>query len=412
MVNPIVKKLLACLLVLCLLPAGALAGGWLDALFAAASSDGTSLRYVSVPEEAFTEPSSRVIGASGDGRNVLIMNNYEIYLWDTLENKRLPLHFSNEEEIAAFDAYLDTAIVNNQVLRLNKEQREARMTEIKKVKETYLKNHLLTHFTSFDHINDCFPHIVPIGASVEYLSPHYAIIAANQLGLAFLADLQTGECNLLGNSRDVALYEDKLLTADGIVLLTTGETTMPAYQEADASGLSHRVNRMELTKDDAVVSLIPSDTTDPADFTREMYLVDLSTERTRIVDLGKYSMTGEPNKLLITGDGRYAAAYNPSPAYSSQAVIIDRESGLVKPIDEALMLVTSSEDGFICYDYANTYMLVLLDPETMKYGTLAVTGLDLGSAFTYTAASSVIGNGNGLYFVQREVLHGYFELVK
>ncbi len=403
------KTALLFLLILSMLPACALSEDWLSALF---GSSGPSLKYVSVPEEAFGEQSSRVIAASGDGQHALIMNAYEIYLWDTLQNERQPLTFNNEEEAAAFDSRVETAVVMSLTSRINdKEKRQQKQTEIMQVKASYLNQHGLERFTSFDQIYECFPHMVSIGASVEYLSANYAIVAANQLGVAFLVNLGTGDCSLIDDVKDTALCGDKLLTYEGIKDLATGETHLPAVEPVDGSGLNSLVNRIELLKDDSILMLIPSSQLDTEDYSREMFLIDVSTERTRLTGLGKFRVSGEPTKMLITGNGRYVAVYNPSAYYTAQALIIDRDKGEIIQMDDSLFLVAATEDAFICYDYNGSYMLMLLDPETMDKTTVSIRGLDTGGIVNFTAAGSVTGNGEGMYFIQREIMHGYFELV-
>ena len=64
------KKVLACLLVMSLLPFGALSEGWFSALFG--NADAPEFRYVSVPEKAFGEGNHRVLAASMDENFILI----------------------------------------------------------------------------------------------------------------------------------------------------------------------------------------------------------------------------------------------------------------------------------------------------------------------------------------------------
>ena len=93
--NSKLKTFIALLLVLALLP-GALASGFFSGLLGGGSE---KLRFVSVKDKAFSTDNSRVIAATGDGRNVLIMNPFELYIWDTGTNGRIPVWFSGEKDI-------------------------------------------------------------------------------------------------------------------------------------------------------------------------------------------------------------------------------------------------------------------------------------------------------------------------
>ena len=402
-----VKTLVSALLALALLGGCATGEGWLSGLF---GSSAPSLRFVSVPDNAFTDPSCRVIAASSDRRNVLISCAYEVYLWDTLENRRLPLTFTDESDIAAFNQLAESAVVLT-VTRNTREQseREKQRDRILEIKASYLNEKGLKRFTSFDHLSECFPRIVSLATTADSVSARYAIADAAQLGASFLVDLETGECRLINDIRYAALCDGRLLTPEGITLLDTGETYLPTAPELDVSGLSSQIKRLTLLKDDSVLALVPSDTMDKTDYSREMYLADISKERSTVLELGRYAMSKEPDRLLVTGDGRYALACGSIAASIGNAVIVDREKGETKPFTERLFLVAAAGDAFICYDAYDGSQLYLLAPDTLKLTKLKLSGLGKNSPLSFMAASSFVGNGEGLYFVQNDIVRGYFE---
>ncbi|MBR4429510.1 MAG: hypothetical protein IKS78_09135, partial [Clostridia bacterium] len=166
---------------------------------------------------------------------------------------------------------------------------------------------------------------------------------------------------------------------------------------------------LKLLDDDSLLALLPGSDIGE-DKTRTMLMAVVSPRGTRAFSMGTFDFMREPSQLLVTGNGRYAAAYYPQAYYAAQAVIADLDTGEVKtPGFEQTMLVASAPDGFICYDI-NKAVLVMLDPETLETTKLSVSGKGFGGTVTYTMISSVADNGAGLYFSQSEILHGYFEL--
>ena len=92
-------------------------------------------------------------------------------------------------------------------------------------------------------------------------------------------------------------------------------------------------------------------------------------------------------------------------------MLIDLESGEVRPFGaDAPFPVSATRDAFICYDYKNASGLLLLDPQTLETRRLNVSGYRPG-ALNLNIVSDLTSNGEGLYFAQREALHGFFELI-
>ena len=91
-------------------------------------------------------------------------------------------------------------------------------------------------------------------------------------------------------------------------------------------------------------------------------------------------------------------------------MLIDLESGEVRSFGaDAPFPVQATQDAFICYDYKNVSGLFLLDPQTLETSRLNVSGYRPGTP-NLTIVSDLTANGEGLYFAQREALHGFFEL--
>ena len=217
------KKVLACLLVLSLLPFGALSEGWFSSLF---GGSGPKLRFVSVGNRAFSSDSARVIAATGDGRNVLISWAYELYLWDTRENRRIPLWFSQPEDVELLNFTADNAALL--AGKPGKDQREEKQKQIEQVKQRYLEQHGLEAFTSFDDVYGCYPRLVPLGVKLLDVGSEYALIVPNYFTASLLTDLRTGESRFV-RSAHPALCGDRLYTGEEILRLDTGESYAPDY---------------------------------------------------------------------------------------------------------------------------------------------------------------------------------------
>ncbi|MBR5009467.1 MAG: hypothetical protein IKY06_02390 [Clostridia bacterium] len=398
------RTLLALILVLALLP-GALAGGFLSGLLGKGGS--AKLSFVSVKDKAFSADNSRVIAASGDGARVLIMNPYELYIWDTKTNRRVPVWFGGEQDIEQLNFMVQTSYV----LRSNakKDQQDALRAKYDEVTGSYFKREGITRFTTLDEVSQCFPMLIQIGARTRELGPRWALVDANNLGARLLIDLDTGEACFI-EGRLTALCGGRLLSSeDGSVTdLATGETYFPEYEQVNQEYFG-ALKTLKLLDDDSLLALLPGSDIGE-DKTRTMLMAVVSPSGTRAFSLGTFDFMREPSQLLVTGNGRYAAAYYPQAYYAAQAVIADLDTGEVKtPGFEQTMLVASAPNGFICYDI-NKAVLVMLDPETLETTKLSVSGKGFGGTVTYTMISSVADNGAGLYFSQSEILHGYFEL--
>ena len=402
--NNKLKTLIAIALITALLP-GALAGGFFSGLLGGGSE---KLRFVSVKDRAFSTDNARVIAATGDGRNVLIMNPFELYLWDTKTNRRAAVWFSSEQDIEQLNFTMQTAYV----LRSNvkKDQTEARQKQYEEITGKYFERNGITRFTTLDEVSGCFPMIISIGARTKELGPRWALVEATYLSAMLLIDLESGEARFT-EDRYASISGDRLLNSDdgSVTDLATGETYYPEYKRPEIDGSSGIIKTLRLLGDDSIAALVPGSSIRD-DKTRDMLLVQASVENSRVIALGSFDFMREPSELLVTGNGRYAVAYYPQVYYADQAVIVDLETGEIKkPGLEELLFVAAAEDAFLCYDFKNAEM-VRLEPDTLKQTKLSVSGL--GKSVTYTMISNLVGNGGGLYFSQGEILHGYFELDK
>ena len=58
------------------------------------------LRYVAVPEDAFDGiPGGRVAAVAEDGNKLLVIGRNSLYLWDAAAGQRIPVYFSQEEDM-------------------------------------------------------------------------------------------------------------------------------------------------------------------------------------------------------------------------------------------------------------------------------------------------------------------------
>ncbi len=404
--NNKLKTFIALMLALALLP-GALAGGFFSGLLSGGSD---KLRFVSVKDKAFSTDNSRVIAATGDGRNVLIMNAFELYLWDTMSGKRFPVWFSGEKDIEQLDFTVQTAYARRS--NVKKEQMEALKQKYDEITGAYFGRSGITRFTTLDEVSECFPMIISIGARTKELGSRWALVEATYLSAMLLIDLETGEARFT-EDRYASINGDRLLNSDdgSVTDLVTGETYYPEYKRAETDYFFGNSKAIRLLDDDSVLVLIPKSEI-REDKTQDMLLHHISVDGGQITDLGSFDFMREPSELLVTGNGRYAAAYYPQVYYADQAVIVDLETGeVITPEIEDLLFTAATEDAFLCYDFKNAEM-VKLDPETLKRSKLGVSGLGRGSYASYTMMGSLVGNGRGLYFSQGEILRGYFELDK
>ena len=404
--NSRLKTFIALMLVLALLP-GALASGFFGGLLGGGSE---KLRFVSVKDKAFSTDNSRVIAATGDGRNVLIMNPFELYIWDTGTNGRIPVWFSGEKDIEQLNFTVQTAYMRR--FNAKKDQMEALQKQYDEVTGKYFERSGITRFTTLDEVSGCFPMIISIGGRTKELGPRWALVEAVYLSAMLLIDLETGEARFI-EDRFASINGSRLLNSDdgSVTDLKSGETYFPEYKRPETDGSAGYLKQLRLLGDDSIAALIPgSEIRD--DKTRDMTLVKASAEYGLAAVLGSFNIMHEPSELLVTGNGRYAAAFYPQVNYAGQAVIADLETGETKtPGLEGLLFVAATEDAFLCYDFKKAEP-VRLEPDTLKQTKISVSGLGRGSALSYTMMGSLIGNGGGLYFSQGEILRGYFELDK
>ena len=405
------KRCVSLVLVSLLLSSCALSEDWLSALFG--NVNGPRLSFVAVPDEAFTSENGRVLAATADGQYAVILSKRCPYIWSMNEQKRIQLSFESEEDLAELNLRADTSALMSAPTGESKEQREKRQEELVRKKQAYLQEKGIEMFMCFEDAVECYGGVVGVDAAADCIAQRYAIFTASRFGVRFLCDMRTGRCRLIYDTF-TTLCEDRLLTDRGIESIETGESHIPSYEQIDGEKLSlaSQPNAIRLLKDDSVLLLFPGSEIKRESFSRETYLFDVAPGWTRALDLGEFPLTMEPRTLTLTWNERYAAAHYLSPYVAGDTVILDRESGEVKPIGaDELMLFASTEDSFICYDLKK-FTLVLLNPETLERSSLSVSGYPSGGPLPLTVVSSVVGNGEGKYFVQRELVRGYFELVQ
>ena len=69
------------------------------------------LRYVAVPEDAFGGiPGGRVAAVAEDGNKLLVIGRNSLYLWDAAAGQRMPVYFSQEEDMDLDDFDVDEAL--------------------------------------------------------------------------------------------------------------------------------------------------------------------------------------------------------------------------------------------------------------------------------------------------------------
>lgn len=405
------KRFFACALVLCLLPFSALSEGWLGQLFGGFTQSAPSLRFVSVSDRAFEAQGARVIGASSDKSKILIASAYELYLWDAANKQRLPIAFTEEEDIAQFNFLVETAYVFT--LLKGKTTQEAAHESFLARLDAYLKSRGRERLTSFDEVSECFPMLLSLGASARCIGSRYAIVDAVQLPAVLLIDMETGACALQGDQKAL-LHGDTLYHDGELTDLLTGENRRPEYAPINGEASYRPTQRdAKLLGDDSLLVLSPANAINKEDNTRQSALYCYSTDasQAKLIALGAFSLSKEPSRLLVTGDGRYAAACPQQLSDSDSAMLIDLESGKVRPFGaDAPFPVSATRDAFICYDYKNASALLLLDPQTLETSRLNVSSYRPG-ALNLNIVSDLTSNGEGLYFSQREALHGFFELI-
>ncbi len=404
------KRFLACTLILCLLPFSALSEGWLGQLFSGFTQSAPGLRFVSVSDRAFDAQGARVIGANGDKSKILIASAFELYLWDTAKKRRLPIAFTAEEDIAQFNFLVETAYVFT--LLKGKTTQEAAHESFVARLGAYLEARGRERLTSFDEVSECFPMLLSLGASARCIGSRYAVVDAVQLPAVLLIDMETGACALQGD-KQALLHGDTLYHDGELTDLVTGESRRPEYPLIDGEASYRPMQRdAKLLGNGSLLILSPANAINKEDNTRQSALYCYSTDasKTKLIALGAFSLSKEPSRLLVTGDGRYAAACPQRLSDSESAMLIDLESGEVRSFGaDAPFPVQATQDAFICYDYKNASGLFLLDPQTLETSRLNVSGYRAGTP-NLTIVSDLTANGEGLYFAQREALHGFFEL--
>lgn len=403
------KKLFVCLLALALALPAAGSAEWLASFFGAPAS-GLTLRYVAVPEAAFSAENDRVLAASPDGRFVLISNPYAVYLWDCTARRRIPISFAGEEDLELLNLYALNAALGTQGIKLNKEQREKRIADLEAVRDSYLARLGLTRFTDLDQIADCYPRTVNLFAQCTGFDGQIAAVECPQFAIAFSVDLTTGEAKLFEKGDQImAIGSGMVLYRSHFADLATGEPLIPDLTVAADDGRPDDLTLPQgaaFCADGSVVYVSPSGAFSPEG--NDYWLTHAAKDANTAYMIGNYAYSRAPGSILLSCEDRWALLYSRSAATYNPAILMNLETGEISEIEAGKLLpVAAAKNGFICWDL-KTYDVVLLDPVTGEQAKISLArGFDW-SQLNYAAVGSIVGNGQGMLFTQRQPLHGYF----
>ena len=389
------------------------------------SSDPAAIRFVSVPEAAFSTENARVIAATADGVSVLIMNGYELYIWNIPEGKRVPVTFIRDGDIEWLNACVENSMVLQQRGfggRATEEQLAQRKEAAEKSKQSYLQSRGLTRFVNLDQVAECYPRLVELGAECTSVGLHYAAVNLNYLGIGnMVIDLRTGE-TVAQNSNDSSmiiassLWEDRLLMipvseeeSDTVVDLATGEARMLLTDYTpveDNLGYTWSLkSQAVLAPDDSILTI--ASRYDKADDKLVVHwaLAAIGRDRSRVIPLDTLE-NSSGKRLLLTGDGKYAMACE---TVTGGAAVVNLETDEVRiPPAEDVLYLGSCGTGFIGIS-RKTMFPFLLRADTLESVPLRLAG-PIPAGLTYAALTRVTGNSRDLLFPAGDIVQGYSQL--
>lgn len=406
------RKLLACLMIMMLaLPLTAVAEG------------SPVLRFVPAEEEAFnalTEGAvTRLMGASGDGRMLLMVNPYELYLWDRTAHARVPVTFARPEDAETVTDFAVMTVIRQMGRDLNAQQRAE--------KEAALRQSLAEQgteaFTDMDRIFEQFPRIFALGVSCLGLSRDWALVSCDQAGFALAVDLRSGAGRIFGrDEKPRSLCGSRVLLQDMRILdLETGECALPELMPAPDDGrpeLNPFPCAMHLCANGDVLAVL-----DEGSYSQEgndCWLVDAAADSNRAIRIGHTDSGRAPNVILTAAGERWLLLFNRAMAIRKGPFILDRVSGEARETEDGQFLpVAAAENGFLCWDL-QTYRVFLLDPADGGRTPVSLAPGFNWASMDLTGISSMVGNGLGMYFVpdpsmspsrtESVAVHGYFVL--
>ena len=420
------KKAMVLLVLLTLLPVAARAEGFLGFLFGGGSS-GPTLRFVPVDEAAFRTENerlvNRLIGASEDGNMLLMVNVYELFLWDQTAHRRVPLTFSREEDREALTSLLPMAVLTSGIP--GKRDQEA-LEKLTALVEEFLQKQGSTAIENLDQFTGFRPQIISLGAQCMGLSGNWALVSLNQASCALAIDLRTGESLVFFQDMVPRSFCDgRILFDDGVLDLESGELTglerlglVPAPEDGRPE-LSFLPNNRTICRDGSLLAFGQEGAFDVEG--NDFWLLDVTTTDNKVSRIGHFDFTHVPARIMTTGEDRWLLLCQPGISYSFPFFVLDRETGALTEYEPRKMLpVAPAENGVLCFDLT-TYDLLLLDPATG-----GKTKVGLGSGFDWSALTDISGisglvsGGDGRLFAtslfrpSRDAdaisVHGYFVL--
>ena len=405
------KRLTACILMLTLcallLPAGA-EGLW-GLLFG--GSAGPAIRFEPLPEEIFITENTRVIGADGEGRMLLMTNTQDLWLWDRLESHRVPVSFARQEDAEVIGEACINLVLQTGWRDLKKDERTAKRQELADRQAAWLAERGQTVFANLDQISELYDRLAVPGFQILGLNERYALVAMNRLAGALALDLATGKAFLIpGQRQPTALRGKTVLTMDGLVAADTGEDLAAGWPDhwQEEYGWCYPA---ALSGNDTALFIATEKSYSPEE--QEIRLAAVSAGSVRALTLGR--AVRQPRNVLVSADGGHALVYNNALRHEP-AWLVNLESGeIVELRIGQYMPVAAAEVGFLCMDI-DAWQPVILDPED---GTPQAVALNRGfdwSVMDMVAMSSLVRGANGRFFCSAGVrggtayVHGYFVL--
>lgn len=385
------------------------------------------LRYVAVPEDAFGgTPGGRVAAVAEDGNKLLVIGRNSLYLWDAAAGQRIPVYFSQEE---------DMDLLNDAVLLqcMNGKTTEATLETIRGKMAEYLADHGLERFENLAQAGEFLN--LRNGNNGIYIccaGEHFAVAAMFQPWVYFTVDLRTGEARIIeclqqdfeytdtgtgwAESRGLSivpmLYGDLLLSDNGVTDLNTGETVQLELRMPDTLPEDIRLDQSTadaLAPDGNILKTAATNLirTDDGKLVRDWYLLDCGADGTNVIRICENSRA-DLSEMLVTGNGRYVTVSDPNAIGQGAVWMIDRETGDVRSLEDTGWVAVGAYDtGFLCYDLNYGFWpLLAVDPETMNYVFVNLTGTNCPQPTVRTLVGMI---SNGRYFCPRsDIINGYF----
>ena len=403
------KKLLAVLLILALLPCACTAEGFLN--WFGISSGAPTLRYKSLNKAAFSEDNARVIAGDKDERYFLITGTFELYIWDSKTRKRVDVHFDREEDQEALDFCVVNSVISTLYRSLKADQRAEKAEELREKIADYLSRSGHKHFSGFSQIAECFPRLVTVLARCEGIGERYSLVSMDYLGFAMTVELSSGKSEMVSSdSTRPSLSGDLLLTDWRIIDLVSGETSLPDVQPVqtdDGVSLSFFGKPAPILLSDGSLAALTYASKPEGGMEADYYLSVASPQGSRAFFLGTFRMANL-DTVTPSESARYLLVSRGGTAYTD-AVILDRETGGMTVIDtKTLVPFAACGENFLCYD-TEKYCLVQYDPESKAERRMDVSGLSMRST-PITVFAALKQSAGGAYYCQGYAMDGYFVL--